>query len=155
MSLLLPSVSEETLRCRGILIFVWQCLFLTGVQPSLPSTVKLHTGDAIFHLIDHRVTVCWIPSLRVEEGFSTLDAIPLEDPPSSSNGNHGNKHKTEGFITSTGRPIIYIYSESALLLPFCQDSNLKRDLMENNEKFQCQSRYQISPQDHVCGILYS
>jgi len=115
MSLLLPSVSEETLRCRGILIFVWQCLFLTGVQPSLPSTVKLHTGDAIFHLIDHRVTVCWIPSLRVEEGFSTLDAIPLEDPPSSLNGNHGNKHKTDGFITSTGRPKIYIFRVSSTI----------------------------------------
>jgi len=49
----------------------------------------------------------------VEEGFSTLDAIPLEDPPPSSNGNHRNKHKTEGFITSTGRPKIYVFTVSS------------------------------------------
>jgi len=39
----------------------------------------------------------------------------------------------------------YIYSESALLLPFCQDSNLKRDLMGNNESSNAKADIRFPP----------
>ena len=81
--------------------------------------------------------VCTYPSLRVEEGFSTLDASPLEEAAPSSNGCYGNNNKTEGFIT-------------ALLLPLFSGLNLKCDLMGNNEN--SIAKADIS-QDRVCGIL--
>lgn len=55
-SLLLPSVSDVTLHCCGILDQICQHLFLHAYEGS-SHHCTLHTRDAIFHLRYHRVTV--------------------------------------------------------------------------------------------------
>jgi len=112
-----------------------QCLFL--IQPSLPSAVNFIPGMPSF--ISQTTELQFVRSLPCEWKKASAPLMPF---PWKTLHHHHQMVTMETNIKQrvSSHQLVgqkYIYSESALLLPFCQGSNLKRDLMGNNEKFQC------------------